>query len=112
MRILEHRPVFPRFLSYCVIPAHDNTEREDDYTFKGYKCRVDGHESALAGCEGFADGEDTWGEIARDKKKGWDEVVVIWYAADGEWEVVWCGEVFRKAHGAKDGSEVNLDVLQ
>ena len=112
MGILEHPPVFPQFLPYCVIPAHDNTEREDGHTFNGHKCRVDGHQGALARREGFADGEDKRGEIARDKEKGWDEVVVIWYAADGEREVVWCGEVLRKAHGARDGSEVNLDVLQ
>jgi len=112
LRVLEHRPVFSRFLSYCIVPAHDNTEREDDHTFNGHNCRVEGHHSALAGGEGFAEGEDKWDEITRDKEKRWDEVLVIWYTADWEREVVWCGEFFRKAHGAKDGSEVNLDVLQ
>ena len=64
-------------LSYCVVPAHDNTEREDDHTFNGQKCRVDVHHGALAGREGFADGEEKWDEIARDKEKRRDEVVVI-----------------------------------
>lgn len=36
---------------------------------------------------------------------------MIWYAADGEREIVWCWEVFREAHGSKDGSKVTLDVL-
>ncbi len=60
---------------------------------------------------GFADDEDKWSEIGRDKEKEWDEVVVIWYAADGQREVVWCWKVFRKPDGTKDRWEANLEVL-
>ena len=52
-------------------------EREDDHTFNGHKCRVDSYYGALSRREGFADGEDRWNEIAPDKEKGWDEVIVI-----------------------------------